>query len=185
MKEIWKDIKNYEGMYQISNLGRVKSFKNKNPKIMKHTFWQGYPVVQLSNKNVRHTFEIHRLVAETFIPNPNGYPFVNHINEDRTDFSINNLEWCTQKMNVNHSKRKMYHPVNFMDFNTDKFIYKKKSTSKHKDKIYTYFFYRVNIPRIKVDKIFSNYEKAIKFRNECLLLIDEFYNQMQEKYSIK
>lgn len=183
MKEIWKDIKNYEGLYQISNTGKVRSLRRN--KILKHSLWQGYPVVQLSNNNTRHTFEIHRLVAEAFIPNINNYPFVNHINEDRTDFSIDNLEWCTQKMNVNHSKRKMYHPANFKDFYTNKYIYKKKCISVHKKKKYTYSFYRVSIPKIKIDKIFSNYEKAIKYRNECLPLINEFYKNMQEKYSIK
>ena len=184
MKEIWKDIKNYEGIYQISNLGRVKSFKNKKPKIIKHGSWEGYPVVQLSNHNERHTFQIHRLVAEAFIPNPNNYPQVNHINENRTDYRIENLEWCTQKMNVNHSKRKMYHPLNPNDYNTNKYIYRKKTSTEHNSKIYTYYFYRINIPRINIDKIFTSYEKAKEYRNKCLPLIDDYYNKKQLEFKI-
>ena len=83
MEEIWKDIPNYEGLYQVSNLGEVKTLKIINDKVRhqktkilkqcKNT--SGYLSVNLSNKIKR----VHRLVAETFIPNPNNYPCVNHI----------------------------------------------------------------------------------------------------------
>jgi hypothetical protein len=179
---IWKDIEGYEGIYQISNTGIVKNIKTDH--IMKPNKLQGYYVIQLSNKNKRHTFQIHRLIAKAFIPNPNNYPFINHINEDRTDNRIENLEWCTQNMNVEHSRRKMYHPVDFSIQNTTKYIYKKKYSTTHKGKKYTYSFYRVNIPRIKIDKVFSNIYKAIAFRNECIPLMEEFYNKKQKEYSI-
>ena len=184
MKEIWKDIKGYEGLYKISNLGNVKSIRFGKNKILKHNLLQGYPVVQLSNKNIRHTFEIHRLVAQAFIPNPNNYPYINHKNEIRTDYRIENLEWCTQKMNVNHSKRKMYHPLNLDDYNTNKYIYRKKTSTKHNNKIYTYYLYRINIPRINVDKLFSDYNKAKEFRDKCLPLINEFYYKKQLEHKI-
>lgn len=182
MKEIWKPIKNYENLYLISNKGNVKSLiKNK---ILKYNLWNGYPVVQLSKNKERHTFQIHRLVAEAFIPNPNNYPFVNHKNENSKDFNIRNLEWCTQKMNINYSKRKMYHPANFIDFYTDKYIYKKKCKTIKNDKEYSYIFYRVSIPKIKIDKVFSNYEKAIKFRNMCLPLMQEYYIKKQKEFAL-
>lgn len=184
MDEIWKDIKNYEGMYQISNTGKVKSFRNNEPRIMKTSLLQGYPVVQLSNHNDRHTFELHRLVAEAFIPNPNNYPFINHKNEIRNDNRINNLEWCSQKMNVNHSKRKMFHKVSEEDHLGNKFIYTKRCSTIHKGKKYTYDFYRVSIPRIKVDKIFSKYDDAFEYRNKCLPILEKYYKEKQIEFKI-
>lgn len=108
-KEVWKDIKGYEGKYQVSNLGRVKSLylinrqaKIPREKILKlgHNL-QGYPHIHLckDNKTSKSIF-VHKLVAEAFIPNPNNYPVVNHKNEIKTDNRVENLEWCTQKNNV-------------------------------------------------------------------------------------
>ena len=183
MSEIWKDINGYKGLYQISNKGNVKSIR-KN-KILKHQILQGYPVVQLSRFYKRHTYEIHRLVAQAFIPNPNNYPFINHKNEDRADFSIENLEWCNQKMNVNYSKRKMYHKFEEEYYYTNKFIYLKKCSTKHKGKKYTYILYRVSIPRIKIDKVFSKYDDAFEYKNQCLPLLEKYYFQKQMEYKIK
>ena len=112
MNEIWKDIKGYEGKYQVSNLGRVKSLylinrqaKIPREKILKagHNL-QGYPHIHLckDNKTSKSIF-VHRLVAETFIPNPNNYPVVNHINGIKTDNRVENLEWCTQQYNIQQS----------------------------------------------------------------------------------
>lgn len=114
--ETWKDIENYEGYYQISNYGRVKSLERyryigknlqlvKN-KILKTRLWKGYINVKL-NTNSSHekekVFAIHRLVAIAFIPNPESKPCVNHINGIRDDNRIENLEWVTIKENVNKS----------------------------------------------------------------------------------
>ncbi len=100
--EIWKDCKGYEGLYQVSNLGRVwnvstqiylKSFSHK----------QGYLRVTLKAKNGKYKKElIHRLIALVFIPNPNNYPCVNHKDEDTRNNCIENLEWCTHKYNSNY-----------------------------------------------------------------------------------
>lgn len=180
--EIWKDVKNYEGLYQISNIGRVKSIRTN--RILKSNLLQGYPIVQLCVNNNRHTFEIHRLIANAFIPNPNNYPFVNHINEDRTDNRIENLEWCNQKMNVNHSKRKMFHKVNEEDYYGSKYICIKKCCNKYKNKTYIYSFYRVSIPRIKIDKVFSNYDDAFEYRNKCLPLVEKYYYKKQKEFKI-
>jgi hypothetical protein len=98
-KEEWKDIKGYEGLYQVSNLGRVKSlkFKGKNRELILSQGKQsnGYLFVSLvKNKKIK-TKRVHRLVAEAFITNINNYPSVNHINENKEDNSVCNLEWCS------------------------------------------------------------------------------------------
>ena len=106
MSEQWKDIPNYEGLYQISNLGRVKSFRHstkhrwEDEYIIKPSIANnGYYQVTLYNNTVRHKFLVHRLVAQAFIPNPNEYPQVNHKDENRLNNSADNLEWCTAEYN--------------------------------------------------------------------------------------
>ena len=104
MSEEWTDIKDYEGLYQVSNFGRVKSsYTNRILKPIKHT--TGYLGVNLYKNNVSYTKTIHRLVAQAFIPNPENKPEVNHIDEDKTNNMISNLEWVTSKENVNHGTR--------------------------------------------------------------------------------
>ena len=104
MKEIWKDIKGYEGLYQVSNLGRVKRVAtNRILKQAKHH--GGYMLVRLSKNGKPHTCTVHRLAAQAFIPNPENKPQVNHIDEDKTNNMIPNLEWVTAKENVNHGTR--------------------------------------------------------------------------------
>ena len=112
MKEIWKDIEGYEGYYQISTFGNVRSFHFKNPKLLKLRNINGYKFVCLCINQRRRTVPIHRLVAKAFIPNPKNKPNINHINFIRNDNSIFNLEWCTQKENVMHSyKNGRMHPL--------------------------------------------------------------------------
>ena len=112
MNEIWKDIEGYENKYQISNLGRVKSLYliNRQATIPREKILspghnlQGYLFVTLSkNGKLSKHLSIHRLVAKHFIPNPNNYPVVNHINGIKTDNCVENLEWCTQKYNIQQS----------------------------------------------------------------------------------
>ena len=100
--EIWKDVPGYAGLYQVSNTGRVKSFKNQyghGIRILKGEKTQaGYIQVSLNKKR----YKIHRLVAMAFIPNPDVLPQINHKNEIKTDNRAENLEWCTAKYNVNY-----------------------------------------------------------------------------------
>lgn len=106
--EIWKPIKKYEGLYEISSLGRVKSLNYNHTgksKILKPALRGGYLAVSLFKNNNLKTFPIHRLVAIAFIPNPNNFSQVNHKNEQKTQNYVTNLEWCTQKYNVNYGTR--------------------------------------------------------------------------------
>lgn len=104
--EIWKDIKDYEGLYQISNLGRVKSIKFGKEKILKGSKDKdSYLVVSLYKEGKQKNYYIHRLVATAFIDNPNNLPQVNHSNEDKTDNRVENLEWCDSKYNINYGSR--------------------------------------------------------------------------------
>lgn len=165
--EIWKDIKGYEGLYQVSNLGRVKSLlfrnnitakKRETPLIMKFTKRSGYYNIVLRNEKGRKSFQIHRLVAQTFIPNPNNKPFVNHINFNRLDNNINNLEWCTQKENVQHSICNMKVRKSITHSNTkEKYISYRKSRNE----------YRIIIDK-KEYKSCKTLKEAIKRRNEIL-----------------
>lgn len=119
MEEIWKDIDGYEGYYQISNLGRVKSlgrniyrksdgkFSRYKPESIKIPVCNtdGYPSIKLCVNGENKTYGIHILVAKAFIENPDNLPEVNHIDTNRKNNRVDNLEWCTHQENVAHSRR--------------------------------------------------------------------------------
>ena len=106
MKEIWKDKKDYEGHYQVSNWGRVKSIKFGKERILKLTKDKdGYFFVNLYKNNKSKTFKVHRLVAEAFLPNSDNLPLINHKDEDKSNNIVSNLEWCDVKYNTNYGTR--------------------------------------------------------------------------------
>ena len=122
MEEIWKDIEGYEGLYQVSNLGRVRSLgrdlmrKSRygtmapyhiNGRVLKPLHSQGdYCYVHLFDKDGTSTNQkVHRLVALAFVPNPNNLNEVNHIDEDKENNRADNLEWCKHVDNCNHGTR--------------------------------------------------------------------------------
>ena len=117
MTEIWKDIQGYEGFYQISNLGNVKSLErvidkgngilqHRKERIMnKRESVDGYYVAKLNVNKKSKSIAIHILVARHFIDNPNNYPEVNHKDCNRRNNQVDNLEWCTHQQNVEHSKQ--------------------------------------------------------------------------------
>lgn len=123
MREIWRDIYytdsitgeliDYRGLYQVSNFGRVKSLTNtksrnqyKCEQILTIQTKERYSRIGLSKNGKLRRFRVHRLVAHMFIPNPNKYPVVNHIEEhDKHNNKVDNLEWCNHSHNVNHGTR--------------------------------------------------------------------------------
>lgn len=111
--EIWKDIKYYEGLYQGSNWGRVKSLEridcighHRKERILKlSTDKDGYLYVYLYKNGKGKNFSVHRLVAEAFLPNPHNYPCVNHKDENKQNNNVDNLEWCNVKYNNTYGTR--------------------------------------------------------------------------------
>lgn len=123
-QEIWKDVIDYEGLYQVSNLGRVKSldmkltykrhngntFRTRKGKILSTAKMRnGYLRVEMS-KNANHKLNlVHRLVAQAFIPNPNNYEQVNHKDGNKENNNVSNLEWCSCEDNMKHAwENKLY-----------------------------------------------------------------------------
>ena len=122
--EFWKDIKGYEGLYLISNKGRVLSspksiptkncygemYRNTKPKFLKPHLrgkkGRMYPAVTLTKNGKSKAYSLHRLVAVAFIPNPCGYTEVNHKDENILNYSSSNLEWCDHQYNIEYSKNK-------------------------------------------------------------------------------
>ena len=111
IEEIFKDVKGYEELYQVSNFGRVKSLGNGNSNNSKERILKpsknskGYFQVHLSKNGKSKMCKIHRLVAQTFIPNPNNLTEINHIDEDKTNNRVENLEYCTHEYNCNYGTR--------------------------------------------------------------------------------
>lgn len=116
--EIWKEINGFEGIYEVSNLGNVRSldrlvwnkannvFQKTKGKLLKLDLCNKlYKQINLSNLEKSKKFLVHRLVALTFIPNPENKPQVNHINENKVDNRVENLEWVTSKENINYGNR--------------------------------------------------------------------------------
>lgn len=122
---VWKEIIGYENKYLISNYGDVKSVNYNNTKIehnlTKSLSKKGYETVALYNNGKRKYFKVHRLVAEAFIPNPTNKLQVNHIDENKQNNSVNNLEWCDAKYNNNYGKRldKCKKAINQYDLNNN------------------------------------------------------------------
>lgn len=167
MQEIWKDIKGYEGWYKVSNLGRVKSLKKWAGNKYKAKWIEeesiltptnngtGYLFIGLRKDTQRKNRYIHRLVAEHFIENPHNYKEVNHIDFNKRNNIVSNLEWCNRKENVGHSRINM-----FKQHNTKTGITGEK-----------YIRYRNNRYRVvvnKYDRTFKTLEEAITFRNSVL-----------------
>ncbi len=133
MEDTWKPIEGYEGLYEVSNLGRVRSLDRvvmqpnphdgkMQPVTRRGTFIKqfkansGYMCVMMSsgNRKYRNNF-VHRLVAGAFLPNPHNLPEVNHKDEDKTNNRVDNLEWCERMYNVYYGDRKKARPVIQMD----------------------------------------------------------------------
>lgn len=168
--EIWKDVEGYEGIYQVSNQGRVKSLprvtllnggrRREEPEvIMTYTLRSGYPTLVLRKKGVRKSAQIHRLVAAAFIPNPLKLSIVNHKDYDRTNNHAENLEWCTQLENVRWSSERMSHPRSKVTSNTGE-----KYISKRGRKYRVQIHYR----GIVTSRLFDSMPDAVAYRDEVI-----------------
>lgn len=121
MQEVWKPVVGYEGLYEVSNKGRVKSLVRAIYDINTKTVinykrekyltgranGRGYPIVRLVKNGVEKNMYIHRLVGIAFIPNPKNLPVINHLDSDPTNNCVENLEWCTQKHNMEYAVDQM------------------------------------------------------------------------------
>ena len=113
LREIWKEVKGFEGLYQVSNLGRVRSADRidrygrdyKGKILQPATDNLGYLKIGLCNNGDKVSVRLHRLVAEAFISNTNHYKYVNHKDENKQNNKVDNLEWCTAKYNCNYGSR--------------------------------------------------------------------------------
>ena len=108
-KEYWKPVVGYEGLYEVSNWGRVKSLNYNHTgkgKILKQQqSMDGYYSVGLSKNGILKRYYVHRLVAEAFLPNSDNLPLINHKDENKTNNNVDNLEWCDAKYNCNYGTR--------------------------------------------------------------------------------
>ena len=109
--EVWKPVKGFEGLIEVSNKGRVKrlsrkvNFQRLGDYIYKPNTKARYFQISFTINNIRHTHYVHRLVASTFLHNPLLKPEVNHIDLNPHNNAVENLEWCTKQENMNHSKK--------------------------------------------------------------------------------
>lgn len=147
--EIWKSIDGFEGLYEVSNLGRIKCLEHKCPGRYKGRFRtvkehimkitknkaNGYYYVILSNSDRGKTFAVHRLVAQAFLENPDNLPCVNHKDENKQNNNVQNLEWCTPLYNNTyndvHKNRKRY--THKIDYDKNKMFKKFNSFLKDLD----------------------------------------------------
>lgn len=161
MKETWKDIAGYEGLYQVSNLGRVKSLKFRNNRGVKDRVrmmtptdnGKGYLIVSFKVNGHRKNHYVHRLVAEHFVENLANCKYVNHIDYDTKNNRCDNLEWCTQQENVRYSAKNMRKPNSTpaKSATGEKYIYRRNNK------------FRVNYKG--KDKLFLHLEDAVAYRN--------------------
>ena len=150
--EIWKPVKGFEGLYEVSNMGNVRSvdryvmsgnhgnqyclFKGKPKKSFPDS--KGYLRVRLCKNNKAKNYSVHRLAANAFIPNPNNLPCIDHINTIKTDNRVENLRWCSYKENSNnpltieHIISRKNKPVYYIDKQGKKIIFKSISEAARK-----------------------------------------------------
>lgn len=150
MREIWKNIHGFEGKYQVSNYGNIKSLNYRAKgisKILKYSIIDGYPCLSLTLNGKYKTYRIHRLVANAFIENTLNKPQVNHINGNRADNNVNNLEWVTNKENIIHSYK----------------VLNRKISQETKDKIS--IFRTKKVIDTKSNKIYNSTHEACKYFN--------------------
>ena len=190
--EEWKNVIGYEGLYEVSNKGNVRNIRrNTLLKLSKNNY--GYIKVFLYKNGIRTCLSVHRLVAQAFIPNPDNLPQVNHKDEDKTNNSVDNLEWCNQKYNVNYGHRTEnaintrvkngYADPNFIGFGLNEKEYIKQ---------YSRIYYERNIEKSKErSKIYyQEHKKELYEKNKERTKVwrennRDKYNEWQREYRLK
>lgn len=132
MSEVWKDVQGYEGLYQVSNIGRIKSLNRvisdgrsyKGKILNQRNDRVGYKDIMLSKEGIQKRYKVHRLVAKAFLSNPLNLPQVNHKDEIKFNNNVSNLEWCDDKYNKNYGSLKEH---------------RKQLGIKHGNSLYVYF----------------------------------------------
>lgn len=172
-KEIWKDVVGYEGIYQISNFGKVLSLSYRDKGYSKirisQTDVSGYSVIDLHLNKKRKNFKIHRLVAIAFILNPENKPQINHKDGDKLNNYICNLEWCTASDNIYHAYR---NGLNYMSERQKKIIFNVKAKK---------------VMNIKTGEVFKSLTEVCKLNNITIshlsnMLTGKIENKTNLKY---
>lgn len=180
MQEIWKDIKNYEGQYQISNLGNVRSLDrrvwnyNKKGRILKQYSNKGhYLYVSLNSK--KHY--VHILVAEAFIPNPQKYTQVNHKDFNKNNNCVYNLEWVSQAQNINRFRKSLY----FKKVQEQKQIKLQNKTFEkimnYKNHILSFYYF----DGLSCEEIAKRLEIGRDFVRSVICIYEGIINELQDK----
>jgi len=195
MIEEWRPIEGYEGLYDVSSYGRVRSldrYDNRNCFRKGHILKQsndgrGYMSIVLCLNGIFKRYLIHRLVAQTFIPNPDNLPQVNHKDENKSNNRIENLEWCNQKYNNDYGSRKERIRItnlrngHWTGLSKEEYIkeYNKKynQENKNKAKEYNKRYYQENKDNIK-DDVRRYYQEN---KEKILMQMKEYYQKNKEK----
>ena len=155
MEEIWKPIIGYENHYEISSIGRVRNVQ-RNKLVKSYVSKKGYRRVQIAIDTIKKNYFVHRLVADAFIPNPEGKNVVNHKDFDRSNNSVDNLEWVTSQENAHYS----------MDHIVEARLKSTMSSTKHHNIYPNGRHFQIRVRRYGreiINKTFPTLEQAVMF----------------------
>lgn len=187
--EEWRFVRGTDERYMVSNSGEIVSLYarrnvNGHPterymprKMTASNNGNGYFYIDAKIHNKRIRFYVHRAVAEAFIEKPEGKDYINHIDYNRSNNDVSNLEWCTQKENVKHSLQRMRHPRKITNQSTG---YKYIGIKTHHKKKY----YRVKVKGKVTDKLFKELKDAVEYRDKELGIIYDFNSPRLEPWEV-